>query len=396
MDASIMKRILLLLTLFLVGILIVWFVGNTNQSTDNNQPAAETGNLPVADEGFSRALDVQPLIFPQDHGPHPDFQTEWWYYTGNLQAEDGHRFGYQLTFFRRALQPVEALQDRPSNWRTSQVYMAHFALSDIDNQDYQAFERLSRSAAGLSGARATPFKVWLQDWSVEETGSNERGFSTYELYAAQDDIELRLTLDDLKGPILQGEQGFSRKGPEAGQASYYYSFTRLDTTGSVAIGDKRFSVQGYSWMDHEFSTSVLSQDQVGWDWFSIQMEDGSELMVFQIRKADGSIDPFSSGTFVSEDGTTTPLSQKDFNIVIKESWQSPHTKALYPASWEIEIPKLDLKINVEPHMPDQELNLSYSYWEGAVKVTGQRAGNPILGNGYVELTGYSGSMGGEF
>ena len=158
--------------------------------------------------------------------------------------------------------------------------MAHFALSDIDNQDYQAFERLSRSAAGLSGARATPFKVWLQDWSVEETGSNERGFSTYELYAAQDDIELRLTLDDLKGPILQGEQGFSRKGPEAGQASYYYSFTRLQTTGSVAIGGKRFNVQGYSWMDHEFSTSVLSEDQVGWDWFSIQMEDGSEVNGF--------------------------------------------------------------------------------------------------------------------
>ncbi len=378
------------------GLALIVFIWNQSRPPDAIQSTIVGETSSKDQEGFSRALEVRPFSFPDDHGPHPNYQTEWWYYTGNLQAEDGHRFGYQLTFFRRSLQPIKNIEERPSQWASSQVYMAHFALSDIDGQQFRAYERLARGAAGLSGARAAPYRVWLQDWNVEEIGPNALGFQTYRLTAAQGEIKLDLILDDLKGPIAQGDQGFSRKGPEAGQASYYYSLTQLKSSGEVVIGEKSYRVDGFSWMDHEFSTSVLAQDQVGWDWFSFHLDDGSELMVFQIRKADGSIDPFSSGTWISLDGRPVPLTQQDFRIQISKNWTSPHSKANYPAGWMIEIPKLELKLTIEPHLADQELNLSYSYWEGAVMIKGERGGQPVQGNGYVELTGYSTSMGGEF
>ncbi len=384
---------------FLLPLIILVSIGiivSQNQKPDLIQSTILLDEKEPVSDDFSRATEVKPLNFPQDHGAHPDFQTEWWYYTGNLQAEDGRRFGYQLTFFRRALLPLEALQERPSQWAASQVYMAHFALSDVGNQEFQAFERLARGAAGLSGAQAAPFRVWLQDWSVEEISANQQGLPIYRLQAAQNEIQLDLILDDLKGPILQGDQGFSRKGPEVGQASYYYSLTRLKTTGTVTIGKSSFPVEGFSWMDHEFSTSVLSSDQVGWDWFSIQLTDGSELMMFQIRKADGSIDPFSSGAWISSDGRKSNLSQKDFQVSVMENWRSPHSNAVYPSGWVITIPSLDLQLEIQPQILDQELNLSYSYWEGTVSIAGTRDGKAITGNGYVELTGYSGSMGGEF
>jgi predicted secreted hydrolase len=341
--------------------------------------------------GFSRAETPQPLSFPQAHGPHPDYQTEWWYYTGNLATNDGRRFGYQLTFFRRALAPPEKRQERASDWGTDQIYMAHFALTDVGRGSFQAFERLTRGAAGLSGAQAAPFRVWLENWSVEEIAPNQ-----YRLFAVQEGISLELNMLDAKGPILQGDQGYSRKGPEPGNASYYYSLTRLETEGTVQKGSERFQVSGTSWMDHEYSTSALSSGQVGWDWFSIQLDDGSELMVFQIRREDGTIDPFSSGAFIAADGSTTPLGKDDFKIIVEGTWQSPHTSADYPSRWKLSLPALDLTLNLTPHLADQELNVSYSYWEGAVQVSGQRAGKAVNGNGYVELTGYAQSMSGKF
>jgi predicted secreted hydrolase len=390
-----MKRWLICL-LAILGLTVTGLIWQQSRQTSAVQSSliVNTG-LPV-DDDFSRVLGVQPLNFPQDHGPHPDYQTEWWYFTGNLQAEDGRRFGYQLTFFRRAIQSPKNSPERDSRWATNQVYMAHFALADISNQEYRAFERIARGAVGLSGAQAAPFRVWLEDWWVEETGRNLLDLPSYHLQAAQDGIKLDLSLDDQKGPILQGDQGFSRKGPEAGQASAYYSLTRLNSEGMLSIGEELFAVRGASWMDHEYSTSVLTAEQVGWDWFSFQFDDNSELMVFQIRKADGSVNPFSSGAWISPQGAVTPLTQQNFNITVTKTWQSPHSKAVYPAEWEINIPTLDLQLKVEPYIADQELNLSYSYWEGAVKINGQRAGQPIQGSGYVELTGYSSSMGGEF
>ena len=251
---------------------------------------------PIPDiAGFARADGTRPFDFPADHGPHLDFQTEWWYYTGNLETADGRAFGYQLTFFRRALIPPGDRQQRASDWAADQVYMAHFAVTDVAENDHRAFERFSRGAAGLAGGSSPPYRVWLEDWRVEQNGEDA---DVVRMVAAEGDVALDLQLIDRKGPVLQGERGYSRKGPDPGNASYYYSQTRLDTTGTVRIRQTSFDVAGWSWMDHEFSTSALAPNQVGWDWFALQLNDGSELMVFQIRRSDGTIDPFSSGTII--------------------------------------------------------------------------------------------------
>jgi predicted secreted hydrolase len=342
-------------------------------------------------EGFSRAEGPQPLAFPADHGPHPDFQTEWWYFTGNLGTADGRHFGYQLTFFRRALVPPAERLARPSDWAADQIYMAHLALSDVAGRDFEAVERFSRGAAGLAGARAAPFAVWLEDWSIAETEGGD-----WQMRAAVEGLSLDLALRDTKGPILQGDEGYSRKGPEPGNASYYYSLTRLETAGSVQVAGETYEVDGLSWMDHEYSTSALSAGQVGWDWFSLQLDDGTELMVFQIRRDDGLIDPYSSGTLVAADGERRHLEQGDFDIVVERAWRSPHTGADYPAEWTITIPAAGLTLGLEPYLADQELNVSYAYWEGAVRVAGERDGRPVSGDGYIELTGYAGSMQGQF
>jgi predicted secreted hydrolase len=341
--------------------------------------------------GYLRVTGPAELAFPADHGPHPDYQTEWWYYTGNLATAEGQRFGYQLTFFRRALVPPAQRTERQSAWAADQVYMAHFALTDVAGKRFQAFERLARGAGGLAGAQAEPFHVWLEDWQVEEV---EPG--VVRMVAAQDGLALDLLLTDRKGPILQGDRGFSPKGPQPGNASFYYSLTRLETSGTVQVGETGYAVGGLSWMDHEWSTSGLAADQVGWDWFSIQLDDGSELMVFQLRKEDGSIDPFSNGAFIAADGRTRPLGRDDFEIRVEDSWRSPHTEATYPARWTVAVPSVDLLLEIDPHLADQELTVSYAYWEGAVRVEGQRAGEVVRGHGYVEMTGYAGSMQGQF
>jgi predicted secreted hydrolase len=380
---------------FLIVALLVVALGAALALTLRRDEGQVTAQLVASAEGetagFARVEGPRPFSFPIDYGPHPDYQTEWWYYTGNLTTAEGRRFGYQLTFFRRALVPEKEQIERSSDWAADQVYLAHFALSDIDGSGFQAHERFSRGAAGLAGAQATPFQVWLEDWSVEET---EAG--TYHLAADQDGIRLDLRLVDRKGPVLQGDRGYSQKGPEPGDASYYYSLTRLDSSGTIQVGGTEYAVEGLSWMDHEFSTSAFAPGQIGWDWFSIQLDDGSELMLFELRRADGGIDPYSSGTFVAPDGSTTSLGEADFTLTVEGSWRSPHSGATYPAGWVIDVPSLDLALTVEPYLADQELNVSYTYWEGAAGVSGERAGQPVAGAGYVELTGYAGSMQGQF
>jgi len=341
--------------------------------------------------GFSKAEGPRSFDFPADHGPHPEFQTEWWYYTGNLDTADGRHFGFQFTVFRSALMPPQDRQDRPSAWATDQVYMAHFAMTDVDASRFHAFDRLSRGAAGLAGAQTSPYQVWLEDWSVEEL---EPG--VYHLHAAQDDVAIDLRLTDLKGPVLQGDRGYSQKGPELGNASYYYSLTRLESNGTVRVGETAYKVDGLSWMDHEFSTSALGPDLVGWDWFSVQLDDGSELMMYQFRTQDGTITPFSSGTFIDADGSTSRLSHRDFAASVNDTWSSRRSGATYPAQWTVTVPSQDLILEVTPYLADQELDVSFIYWEGAVRISGQRAGQPVSGNGYVELTGYAETMQGRF
>ncbi len=342
--------------------------------------------------GFARADGPREFSFPRDFGAHPDFQTEWWYYTGNLETAQGRQFGFQLTFFRRAVEPPSARVDRPSDWAVRQVYLAHFTLTDVAGRQFQAFEQLERGAAGLAGAVSEPnFQVWLRDWSVEQVGDNG-----YHLQANADNIRLDLSLTDRKGIILQGQQGYSQKGSQAGDASYYFSQPRLQVEGTVSLSGESYPVQGLSWMDHEYSTSALSQGQVGWDWFSIHLDDGSDLMVYNIRRADGTIDPFSQGTYIAQDGTVTHLDREDFQIIVEDTWHSPHTSAVYPSRWTVDIPSLNLTLHIQPLLADQELNVSYSYWEGAVRVSGEVAGQAISGHGYIELTGYTRSMEGNF
>ncbi len=385
-----MKRIFLIgITLTLAAAALTLNRVATDTSEDEVNATFISSN--DAPEGFRRADGEKLLRFPTDFGPHPDYQSEWWYYTGNLKTETGRHFGYQLTFFRRGLVPINQQQIRESNWASDQVYMAHFAISDPVAKDHHAFERFSRGAAGLAGAEAEPFQVWLENWEVQQLDSNR-----YRLAAKQDGIEIEIMLEDVKGPILHGDQGFSQKGPQAGNASYYFSQTRLVTVGSIRIDGKYHQIEGLSWMDHEFSTSALSAGQIGWDWFSIQLDDGSDLMVYQIRRADGTIDPYSSGTLIDPGGSTIFLNQGDFEIQTGKSWRSPKTGAEYPSEWTIQVPEIDLTLSLTPYMLDQEMDLSYSYWEGPVEVRGTYQGADVQGSGYVEMTGYAESMEGEF
>ncbi len=359
----------------------------------NPQPARVLSSLPTSSgDGFSRADGPRQLQFPLDYGPHNDFQSEWWYYTGNLDGPGGQRYGYQLTFFRRALLAPSQRVQRSSDWAANQVYMAHFTLTDAASNRFQYYERLERGAAGLAGATGQPlYSVWLDDWSVRQLGAN-----TYRLHVASASIRLDLTLKDLKGPVLEGDQGYSQKGPGAGNASYYFSQTRLDSTGSLSLNDRQVQVSGLSWMDHEFSTSALGPAEVGWDWFALQLDDGSELMVYRIRKADGSADEYSSGAYIAQDGSLHSLQLSQFSMDSQGQWKSPHSGAVYPTSWVVKVPDQGLELKITPLISDQELNVSFTYWEGAVLIEGTRNGNKVNGRGYVELTGYAHSMQGQF
>jgi len=392
-NKTLAYRILLaIIILGLVAAVISWVGKPEETSLQSSLVLAGQGDGTSRDvQGYTRAGGPIPFVFPDDFGPHPDYQTEWWYYTGNLTTPEGRHFGYQLTFFRRALLPPTEQLSRASDWATGQAYMAHFAISDSQSNQHYAFERLARGSAGIAGAQSDPYRVWLEDWEV-----NLIGASVYHLKAKQDGIAIDLTLTDVKDPIPHGDQGYSQKGPEPGNASYYYSQSRLVSDGSVSVGAQTYPVSGLSWKDHEYSTSALSADQIGWDWFSIQLDNNTEIMVFQIRREDRSIDPYSSGSIIGADGGVVHLEASDFEIIVLDTWKSPNNQAIYPAGWRINIPTRAIQLVIDPHMANQEMNLSYAYWEGAVDVTGVVSGQDVNGNGYVEMTGYSGSMSGEF
>ena len=337
--------------------------------------------------GFARADRPREFRFPDDHGPHPAYRTEWWYYTGNLKSAAGRHFGFQLTFFRTALKAPTDRVERTSAWGTQEVYMAHFALSDVATPRFYTFQRLSRAALGLAGASAVPFRVWLEDWSV--TGETAAGPSvSMQLSAEEQDVALRLRLRPEKPLVLHGHNGLSQKGATAGQASYYYSFTRLRSAGVIRLGDEEFQVQGLSWLDREWSTSVLGEALQGWDWFALQLTNGQELMVYQVRQQSGRIHPLSSGTLVAADGTPQALTSADFQIEALQTWRSPTDGTVYPAKWRLRIPGEAIDLTITPYMADQEMHTLIRYWEGAVRAQGTIQGRPLAGDGYVELTGY--------
>ena len=352
--------------------------------------------------GYARADHVRTWTFPEDHGPHPDFQTEWWYFVGNLDGEDGRHFGFELTFFRRAITPT--MSTRESDWATNQVYFAHFAISDVKDNRHRSTERFSRGAAGLAGGSGNPFRVWIENWQVSQVPDSEAAVpgQTFRLAAADADsaatsasgqqsgsMALRLTLSSPKPPTLHGDQGLHQKTDAPGNASYYVSFTHLDSQGEVSIDGATYKVHGLSWMDHEFSTAVLGPDDVGWDWYAVQLSDQREVMFYQIRRKDGSVEPLSSGTLVEPDGRTRHISSDQVRIQVLDRWKSPYSGAVYPARWTLAIPSENIQVSISPYMADQEMRVSIVYWEGAVQIAGTSGGAAVTGVGYVELTGYA-------
>lgn len=335
---------------------------------------------------WKSAAPGRAIVLPADHASHPDYKLEWWYYTGNLDAA-GQRFGYQLTFFRIGLVPAPSNESR---WAVRDLFMAHLAITDVTGRRYRFVERLNRAGPGWAGATTSGYRVWNEDWQAALDGEGR-----HHLVAAADGVSLDLQLEEARPPVLHGDRGYSRKGSASENASHYYSLTRMPTRGTITVDGRSFAVTGQSWMDHEFGTSFLEAGQVGWDWFSIQLNDGYDLMIFQMRRADGSIDPRSSGTLVGPDGTVTPITrERGFALEAGRVWSSKESGGRYPVAWRIRVPRSGLDLSVVAAFDDQELHLAQSsgvtYWEGAVDVSGRVDGRDVRGRGYLEMTGYAG------
>ncbi len=322
--------------------------------------------------------------FPRDYFNHPDFQTEWWYYTGNLRDISGRRFGFELTFFRSAV----SRDPSPSpSWGVQDLYFAHFALSDLDGERFFHAERTNRAGPGIAGIDPAQQKIWNGNWSVVWASGREN------LTAITADFEIHLSLESQKPPVIHGENGVSQKSAGAGRASHYFSETRLRASGSLAIKGNVREVSGQAWMDHEFFTEQLSPEQTGWDWLSLQLNDNTEVMLFHIRRKDGSVDAHSAGTYVDAQGHSRHLAISDFSFEpTGDAWQSPTTRATYPIGWNMAIPSLGIMLNAITLLPSQELSgkssLAPSYWEGAIVLSGTKNGSPLQGSGYLEMTGY--------
>jgi predicted secreted hydrolase len=367
-----MRRLILLLLLTLPGC---------------DRPAPEPQGFQVSEvlgggsaEGFARATAVRPFRFPADHGPHPAYRNEWWYLTGNLRSADGTRdFGFQITLFRIALRPEPVGSN--SAWRTNQVWMAHAALSDLSRGEHQAYERFARQALGLAGAQRAPLRVWLEDWQLQL----DEASGVWQVQLPTPGFDLTLELAPASPVVLQGDQGLSQKSAEPGNASYYYSIPRLRASGLLHLNGGQLAVQGMAWLDREWSTSALGPDQTGWDWFSLQLEDGRNLMYYQLRRTDGSTDPHSSGSLSDSRGLRRRLNAAEVELTPLAHWNAGDRR--YPVEWRMQLHGEAHPWRVRALLEDQEMRLSVRYWEGAVEVIDDVTGDR-LGRGYLEMAGY--------
>ncbi len=324
--------------------------------------------------------------FPRDHRTHAEFKTEWWYFTGNLFDENGARFGYELTFFRQGILPPNERQSGRSRFLVEDLKFAHFTITDVAGKRFRFTQKTSRGAFGEAGFDEGERLAWIDDWSLKLLPNGRFVVeATLEKAAA-----LRLELAPATPPVIHGENGVSAKAAEPGHASHYYSFPRLATAGELMLEGRKHALQGESWFDHEWATNQLAPGQVGWDWLSVQLEDGRALMLYRMRLADGTEDPSSSGTLIAADGSATHLQAGDFTMLPAKIWKSGRTGAKYPVGWRVEIPAEKLSLEVQPTLEDQELALlPLAYWEGAIDVRGTSRGQPLQGRGYLELTGYA-------
>ena len=335
---------------------------------------------------FSQALPGYVYQFPEDFYSHDDFRIEWWYYTGNLEEVGTSRpFGYQLTFFRVALDTRDR-NPNPSKWKVGHIYFAHMTLTDIEGEKFHYFERINRKGIGNAGADSKRLMVWNEDWSLD--GKDEKHL----LEAVESGTGIKLQLVPVKELVVHGQNGISKKGSEAGNASHYFSYTRIKTSGTVFVDGKAYKVLGTSWMDHEYSSNQLNDELAGWDWFSLKLDDQTELMLYQLRRKAGGVDSFSSGTLVSSDGVPRHLKRDEFIVRPLTQWKSKQSGITYPSGWKLEVPSFGIKLSLSPDLNDQELydlrSISASYWEGSVSVEGTIREDLIKGKGYVELVGY--------
>jgi predicted secreted hydrolase len=374
--------------LIFVSSLIVACCENSKKPINDSVITLSKAMGDVSEENFNRAMEKRKFIFPEDHGPHPDFRTEWWYVTGNLtsDSEDERQFGYQFTIFRTALSKDKS--NRNSHWSFNHIYMAHFAVTDISDDEFYFDERFSRDGNELAGAQINPFKVWLEDWQVAQVGDKYiYDLPVLNIIAKSENAEINLLLESLKPFVLQGDEGLSQKGKQQGNASYYYSYTKLITAGNISLNGIKYTVKGFSWLDREWSTSALSEDQVGWDWFALQLDDSTEIMYYQMRKSDGTPDVFSKGITVMRDGYSKLIKKDDFSLEVTSYWESS-LGVKYPSGWNLNIPIENIKLEITPTVKNQLWDVSINYWEGSVRIEGMKDKEKIYGRGYVELTGY--------
>lgn len=371
----------------LIVVPVLLFSCEKKTEVENNSSISLSGALSGEKEaGYEKAFEKRKFSFPNDHGAHPSFKTEWWYFTGNLETKDGKKFGYQFTIFRTSLTPL--IEKKNSVWSSNQIYMGHFTITDITGEKFYYFERFSRDGNKLAGASSDGFKVWLENWQAVETGKSvQSDFPEVRLFAEENDVKLELTLSPLKLIVFQGDEGLSQKGKEKGNASYYYSLTKIKSEGNISISGNDYKVNGFSWLDREWSTSALDTNQKGWDWFSLQLDNGYEIMYYQLRKKDGTADVYSRGAIIDPDGKKENISLSDVTLETTGEWKNKNGKN-YPSGWRIKIPERKIDLTITPALKDQELDLSVKYWEGSVTIKGSFNGKVTSGRGYTELTGY--------
>jgi predicted secreted hydrolase len=386
--------------------------------------------------GWRLALPGYRYEFPRDHFTHPDFKTEWWYFTGHLADDRGNRFGYELTFFRQGLRPPSTRNGETSRFLVNDLKFAHFAITDLSAGQFHFQQKLSRGAFGeagftpfpssdlpssvspssssastlrspisaapspspvsafrspvsaVSGLRFPVSLAWLDGWSLEWLGGD-----SFAIHAKGEGTALDLHLSSAKPWVIHGENDISQKANGAGHASHYYSGTRMVSEGRLTVGGKTVKVSGESWFDREWATNQLAPGQAGWNWFSIQLDDTTELMLYQMRNTDGSVDPNSSGTFIARDGAAEHLRRDDYQLTPESFWTSPSTHARYPIAWKLSIPRLGVELRITTPLAKQELVVKpIVYWEGLIDADGVRSGTKARGQGYMELTGYAGPI----
>ena len=366
--------------LWLPLLLLLLLLAGCREPVSTHEPFSATELLSTTPPaGFARAEAVREFHFPRDHGGHPEYRNEWWYLTGNLESGDGRRFGYQVTFFRFSLQPPARSGSR-SSWAGNPVWMAHVAITDTRGEQHRAEERLVRSGPGGAGVQVSPLRVWLQDWQLQGDTS---GFP-WQLEIAAKEFSLKLELQPGIGVVLQGDRGLSRKSADTGNASYYYSLPRMQSRGNITLQGQSHRVSGLSWFDREWSTSALASGQTGWDWFSLQFNSGESLMFYHLRRQGGDSDPHSAGSLIGREGGKRLLSLSDVDLTPLDWWTGPAGNR-YPVAWTLQLKAQKRTLIVRAVLPDQEMDLSVRYWEGAVDLL--ENGQPV-GRGYMELTGY--------